>query len=174
MSLPGLEPGIFCSVGRRVIHCATSPTDSSALLFYNEATDLFWSALLIGCCNILRRAAAHFFVYTLIIFAFLYYEICKDGLFEDEACNALIINCKLFSGWVGRMCFPDLTTVLVRESVFAPTKDLDNNVLDTKKCIFCPFPIETWVQASFFLLASVRSLFDCCQLTEEFGLYFIN
>ena len=24
-SLPGVEPGIFCSVGRRVIHCATSP-----------------------------------------------------------------------------------------------------------------------------------------------------
>ena len=23
--LPGLEPGIFCSVGRRVIHCATRP-----------------------------------------------------------------------------------------------------------------------------------------------------
>ena len=24
-SLPGVEPGIFCSVGRRVIHCATNP-----------------------------------------------------------------------------------------------------------------------------------------------------
>ena len=24
-TLPGLEPGIFCSVGRRVIHCATRP-----------------------------------------------------------------------------------------------------------------------------------------------------
>ena len=24
-NLPGLEPGIFCSVGRRVIHCATGP-----------------------------------------------------------------------------------------------------------------------------------------------------
>ena len=25
LTLPGLEPGIFCSVGRRVIHCATRP-----------------------------------------------------------------------------------------------------------------------------------------------------
>ena len=44
MNLPGLEPGIFCSVGRRVIHCATSPyipkVKGLALIFITERTQV--------------------------------------------------------------------------------------------------------------------------------------
>ena len=36
--LPGFEPGIFCSVGRRVIRCATGPERANQLAFIDSTT----------------------------------------------------------------------------------------------------------------------------------------
>ena len=43
-SVPGLEPGIFCSVGRRVIHCATRPIDCQCAFLHSGCLNVCFSA----------------------------------------------------------------------------------------------------------------------------------
>ena len=52
-TLPGLEPGIFCSVGRRVIHCATRPLHNLDLSCKRQTsrTQAYVSISLYACKN---------------------------------------------------------------------------------------------------------------------------